>query len=694
MNARVDGAFGVCMQSALDEVGVWVPQWMTALNEGLRQRESSASSFNEKQVYLQSRTVLANYKTRISSRFVEELSEVIHGVQSVEVAEPEARKVQTLSLDDLELMDHDQVQGTVEMARVQQIVRMAVDEELVAFTARLCAARGMSAVKTDTNPLRPDVVVEALSRVLGSLHLDESVRTRWLHSGAVPLGKALQQFYASLTHLLERLGVQPAGYSVVQAPTPRSTAAQVQAANTEPGRTESVPVSSVPSTSDEDPVLTLDHLHQLLQGNLDNGGDAVTDQGTSGSGNAMVRTLAAEVVTLMMRRMAEDTRLLRTVRDLVQGIKPVLLQVARTNPRFFADRENPARRLLDAISSQGLAFTNEQDPGYSEYAELTGRVIGALKLAKVDLPERIGAALQRYMAQIKAQPSRRQGLAMETLAKVEQRNLLAERVAGEMRARNDYPRAPGVVRRFLTGPWAQVVAHARLDLSATRVDPNAGSRYMDILADLLWSSQLAQASRNRARLIRVASVVLRTLREGLDSIDYPREASEAFFQALMGLHEAAYRTQRSDADDRSLDSRLPSVDAGLWMHASEAKESGFMEDAFILEQPVFEDTQPMSRDGLPEEASALVTSMDQLHPGAWFDLREDQNLTRCQLTWSSPHGTLFLFTGPGQRSISLTQRGAERMIALGRLRVVADHGLVQDALDAVARQALLSSGQA
>ena len=200
---------------------------------------------------------------------------------------------------------------------------------------------------------------------------------------------------------------------------------------------------------------------------------------TSGSGNAMVRTLAAEVVTLMMRRMAEDTRLLQAVRDLVQGLKPVLLQVARTNPRFFADRENPARRLLDAMTSQGLAFTSEQDPGYAEFAEVTGRVIGALKLAKADLPERIGAALQRYLEHFKAQPSLRQGLAIETLARVEQRNLLAERVAGEIQARSDFPRAPGVVRRFLTGPWAQVVAHARLNLDESRGRPNTASRYMD-----------------------------------------------------------------------------------------------------------------------------------------------------------------------------------------------------------------------
>jgi len=155
--------------------------------------------------------------------------------------------------------------------------------------------------------------------------------------------------------------------------------------------------------------------------------------------------------------------------------------------------------------------------------------------------------LQRSQAQATSGGIEARGRALQTLVKVEQRNLLAEKVVGEFRARADYKRSPGPVRRFLTGVWAHVVAHARLQEvdqpSLLSGDSNA-KRYNDILTDLLWSSQLAQASLNRPRLVKVIPPVLRTLREGLDSIDYPREKSEAFFQTLMGLHEAAYKTQR------------------------------------------------------------------------------------------------------------------------------------------------------
>jgi len=52
---------------------------------------------------------------------------------------------------------------------------------------------------------------------------------------------------------------------------------------------------------------------------------------------------------------------------------------------------------------------------------------------------------------------------------------------------------------------------------------------------------------------------------------------------------------------------------------------------------------------------------------------------------------MFLFNSADGRSVSLTQRGLIHTLESGRLRVVAQHGMVDDALDAVARQAWINS---
>ena len=135
-------------------------------------------------------------------------------------------------------MDHGQVQETVEQARVQQVVKLAAEEAFVAFNARLNRAQGLDVVRRHAkNPLGLDVVVGALMRALGSVHLDEAVRARWLSAGALPLGQELEKLYQRLSDQLDRWGVQPAGFQVVQQGTPRP----VQAVP----RSESVPAASL-----------------------------------------------------------------------------------------------------------------------------------------------------------------------------------------------------------------------------------------------------------------------------------------------------------------------------------------------------------------------------------------------------------------------------------------------------------------
>jgi Protein of unknown function (DUF1631) len=243
------------------------------------------------------------------------------------------------------------------------------------------------------------------------------------------------------------------------------------------------------------------------------------------------------------------------------------------------------------------------------------------------------------------------------------------------------------------------VAQARLEVSnATGMDTSEvpALRYTDILPDLLWSSQLALASLNRPRLVKIIPGVLRTLREGLDSIDYPREQAESFFQALMGLHEAAYKTQRAEPPQDSPPSQQGDIDLEPWMQPAEARDTGFMDDiaseSLPDTQPSFVDTQPLQRDWVELKAEmAAQQPVSQLSVGTWVDMWQEGQAVRCQITWASPHGTLFLFAGPHGRSLSMTRRGLDRLIEQDKLRVVADHGVVNEALDEVTRQAWLNS---
>lgn len=221
MNARAEFPFDACLKEALALSVEWVPRWLAALHAALQQREAAASRLHDKQAFARARSVLESHRALLGERFLSFLADALHGTETHEhrpaTARPTGgRSLDSLSFDDLELMDDQQVQATVELARVQQVVKMASEEELVAFCARLSRAQGHEVVRHQANPLRPEAVVGALMRALGSLHLDDTVRARWLHVGAVSLGTELQKLYRRLTDQLDRWGVQPAGYVVVQ----------------------------------------------------------------------------------------------------------------------------------------------------------------------------------------------------------------------------------------------------------------------------------------------------------------------------------------------------------------------------------------------------------------------------------------------------------------------------------------------
>ncbi|HWI79161.1 MAG TPA: DUF1631 family protein, partial [Ramlibacter sp.] len=64
---------------------------------------------------------------------------------------------------------------------------------------------------------------------------------------------------------------------------------------------------------------------------------------------------------------------------------------------------------------------------------------------------------------------------------------------------------------------------------------------------------------------------------------------------------------------------------------------------------------------------------------------------RAQLTWASPHATLFMFTSLAGSAHSMSRRTLDRLRAQGLIKVIAERNVVDEALDQVAQAALKNS---
>jgi hypothetical protein len=168
----------------------------------------------------------------------------------------------------------------------------------------------------------------------------------------------------------------------------------------------------------------------------------------------------------------------------------------------------------------------------------------------------------------------------------------------------------------------------------------------------------------------------------------------------MGLHQRAFRANAKGASEATAPETpvLTHAQAGVgrhavedgepWMAPEEAQASNFMD---CLDMPA-ESAAPV-----PEPAGATEPMpigeevLDNLALGSWIELLADGQWVRTQLTWASPHGTLFLFTNGFGATQSMTRRSRDKLLTAGHLRLVSAKAVVEGALNAVAQTAMRNS---
>ena len=630
----------------------------------------------------------------------------------------EAQAQPLLRFDDLQLLAEDELDESIEAAWAQQEIVLAVEDVLPALDALVSTLLGWITVQPQLNPLRPEVFVRALRAAMAEQIPDAEIRGALMTPAAGHLGTRMRKLYRELRDWLESQGIEPAGL-------PGSSAKAHEGSGR--GKHAAGPPSSVAKT-----ILTLDRLRKLLSGELDGppGGakdfmytvpaslDALQDMQMV---EAMVQRLAKrkqeggaapkaparkpidskqvgkqlgeEVIRLMLESLIEDDRMLVKVRQTLHALEPVLLRLAQIEPRFFSEKQHPARQFLDRITHRSLAFTAESDDGFHKFMRALEQAVAALlgmqQISAASFSQVLTILENAWTREDKAQKARLEEAA-RSLLHAEQRNLLAKRLSQEFRERmavGENTDIPAFVSDFLCGPWAQAMAESQLVYTdSANANPNA------LVEELIWSVQPRVARLNRTRLVELVPNLLARLREGLQVISYPPELIARFFDELIGLHEAALEGARAAPGTVTLDgmTAVPAPEGAdetevPWVGAKEAAESGFLDEDAVM--PIdFSDADEAS-----DASKPAPTAGAELATRMWVELVFEGQWVRAQLTWVSPHRTLFMFNSAGGKAHSMSRRTLNRLRTQGLMRVISDGHLIDNALDAVAQVALRNS---
>jgi hypothetical protein len=438
----------------------------------------------------------------------------------------------------------------------------------------------------------------------------------------------------------------------------------------------------------------------------------------------VAQVLGLELVRKVVEQIARDPRLLAPVREAIVALEPSLLRLAMVDPRFFSEEHHPGRRLMERVAQRSFKYNDEFSSEFAGFFEIVTSAFKELNQATIEDTRPFEDALHGLEATWSGQDRQdeeHRSHAVDAMRFAELRQAEADRIAWELSSRPDLDAVPSVVQDFLFGPWALVIAHARLTDKDKQIDPHG---YRSVISDLLWSVKREVTLRQPAQLFERVPRLVATLRAGLASLGQEREENEAFFRALMKLHHPVLKLRRAksrrDARESGL-APLAAVDTAIapgaaapvktvegqpWMSPQELDAAGF-EDTLptemtdLLDEPTESSSAPLSAQPEPGELappavgpaeSSGGTGVDgesmlaKLREGDWVDLYSKRRWLRAQLIWASTRGTLFMFVSDGGRPHSMTKRVCERLIRDRYLRPVRMHGVVAQALGTLDRE--------
>lgn len=440
----------------------------------------------------------------------------------------------------------------------------------------------------------------------------------------------------------------------------------------------------------------------------------------------VAQVLGLELVRKVVNQVAQDPRLMAPVREAIVALEPSLLRLAMVDPRFFSEEDHPGRRLMERVAQRSFKYNDEFGTEFANFFQGTSRCFNALNQAAIPSAQPFEEALARLEAAWSAQDQLEddpRGQAVKAMRFAEQRQAEADQIAWELSSRPDLESVPSVVQDFLFGPWALVLAHARLTDTRRQIDPHD---YLSAISDLLWSVKPEVTLRQPAQLFERVPRLVATLRAGLASLGQPPEENEAFFQTLMKLHRPVLKLRRAKSRRDARESGVAPlaavevaaepgaetpgrvVDGQPWMSPEELNAAGFEETLPTdmaqlwaeagpsgpapLEAPASAVATPVRKEPAPQKTDArappladteIYTILANLREGDWVDLYAKRRWRRSQLIWASSRSTLFMFVSHGGQPHSMTKRICERLIRDRYLRPVRTHGVVARALTAL-----------
>jgi hypothetical protein len=379
--------------------------------------------------------------------------------------------------------------------------------------------------------------------------------------------------------------------------------------------------------------------------------------------------LLIELVALVFDRIFQDQLVPELIKRMLAQLQVPVLKAVLLDRSLIVQPTHPVRQLFDLIAETACGRSDVDDMN-SDYCLMIRNVVEEIGM-KFDENFADFSAAARKMYGFNQKTWSRESARHESATKLlqvrEQREIVSAQLALHLRDALAGIELNQQVRDFLLSPWHQVLLEDHLANHA----PVTLSTLQNAVIDLVWSLQPKVGLLERQRLAHMLPHLLKVLRQGLNSIDWPKDRQEAFFALLMELHTSAMNAEAKDArlelTFKQFQSRMLNLPSNLEpdtlrpnfstesLDLSPSQLNAVLRENGIRLLVAYPPGKEKSGSALGlsrVEAGSVATQIDLGH---WIEFIQDNQPRLLKLRWVSPLRTLLLFTdGAGEYSVLFT----------------------------------------
>jgi len=213
------------------------------------------------------------------------------------------------------------------------------------------------------------------------------------------------------------------------------------------------------------------------------------------------------------------------------------LKTAIIDRVFFAEKEHPARVLLNELTVAGQVVNADDDDVGAIYQKiesivncLTNEFQGDLAIFDVCLLDlrAFMAEQESHFQQVQQQIGE---LAQQSSFEAKTRKNIAQEIAAHLLNRN----VPDDVKAFLMGTWRRVLSHIMLNDGD---ESEAMKLAEQVSKDLIWSVEPLVNAEARRKLLLIVPLILEALQEGLRLIGYTEAQIQSVHEMIERYHIA------------------------------------------------------------------------------------------------------------------------------------------------------------